>query len=218
MKKLTITEQKKITNDWKSHLNIYSSYKPLHLIKRNGPLLTGVYFKPMYGGEHYVPVFHTHSLMTPFPVISINCPKALQNSKNVTESISFSRHEKQLEKLVIDFKTQCPVAFEEELNFNMVMEFYDDYIHNSIEFPLQAMTDSVLLSFWCNDGMSCENKITKYSVIIDSWPENAQKRFGGVEQWEKDVRQLMNMDSLNATITSELAKFKLESLQDYKII
>ncbi|EKY3088661.1 hypothetical protein ACOZZ4_004480 [Cronobacter dublinensis] len=218
MKKLTITEQKKITNDWKSHLNIYSSYKPLHLIKRNGPLLTGVYFKPMYGGEHYVPVFHTHSLMTPFPVISINCPKALQNSKNVTESISFSRHEKQLEKLVIDFKTQCPVAFEEELYFNMVMEFYDDYIHNSIEFPLQAMTDSVLLSFWCNDGMSCENKITKYSVIIDSWPENAQKRFGGVEQWEKDVRQLMNMDSLNATITSELAKFKLESLQDYKII
>nr|WP_050571265.1 hypothetical protein [Cronobacter dublinensis] len=123
-----------------------------------------------------------------------------------------------MEKLVIDFKTQCPVAFEEELNFNMVMEFYDDYIHNSIEFPLQAMTDSVLLSFWCNDGMSCENKITKYSVIIDSWPENAQKRFGGVEQWEKDVRQLMNMDSLNATITSELAKFKLESLQDYKII
>ncbi|EOC1299425.1 hypothetical protein [Cronobacter dublinensis] len=218
MKKLTITEQKKITNDWKSHLNIYSSYKPLHLIKRNGPLLTGVYFKPMYGGEHYVPVFHTHSLMTPFPVISINCPKALQNSKNVTESISFSRHEKQLEKLVIDFKTQCPVAFEEELNFNIVMEFYEDYIHNSIEFPLQAMTDSVLLSFWCNDDMSCENKITKYSVIIDSWPETAQKRFGGAEQWAKDVRQLMNMDSLNATITSELAKFKLESLQDYKII
>ncbi len=118
----------------------------------------------------------------------------------------------------MDFKTQCPVAFEKELKFNIIMEFYDDYIHNSIEFPLQAMTDSVLLSFWCNDGISCENKITKYSVIIDSWPENAQKRFGGVEQWEKDVRQLMNMDSLNATITSELAKFRLESLQDYKII
>ncbi len=55
----------------------------------------------------------------------------------------------------------------------------------------------------------------------DQWvhrAENAQKRFGGAEQWAKDVRQLMNMDSLNATITSELAKFKLESLQDYKII
>ncbi len=218
MPKITPSQNKKIYDDWFNALSIYEKYKREHFLKRNGPLLTGVYFKPMYGGEHYVPVFHTHSLMTPFPVISLNCPKALQNSKNVTESISFSRHEKQLEKLVLDFKTQCPVAFEEELNFNIVMEFYEDYIHNSIEFPLQAMTDSVLLSFWCNDGMSCENKINKYSVIIDSWPENAQKRFGGAEQWAKDVRQLMNMDSLNATITSELAKFKLESLQDYKII
>ncbi|WP_426070957.1 hypothetical protein [Janthinobacterium sp. DSP2-3-3] len=71
MKKMTATEKKTITQDWKEAIGAYEIYKPLHLLKRNGLLLTGIYLKPVYGEEYYVPVFHTHSLMTPFPVVSL---------------------------------------------------------------------------------------------------------------------------------------------------
>ncbi|WP_046228005.1 hypothetical protein [Paenibacillus dauci] len=214
MKKLTAAAKKKIQFDWQTILYTYKLYRPLHFIKRHGPILLGIYLKPVYGGEGYVPVFHTHSLMTSFPVVSLTAQVALTNSKDVEDSIRFVRHTNELDTIVSKFRVQCPAAFAQPLTCTIIEELYNSTIVNANDYPVQAMTDAVLLSLWCSKEEQAEAQIQSYRSIIARWPAAAQNRFGGSDKWEADIRLQWNREQIINTIQTELIRFKLGHLQD----
>lgn len=218
MKPMTTTEKKKITQDWKDALGNYEIYKPMHLIKRNGPVLSGVYLKPVYSGEHYVPVFHTHSLMSPFPAISLSSATTLLNRKGANESISFLRHTQKLQDIVSGFKEQSPYAFIDKLTCSMLGTIYDQDVDTSEIYPANVMKDDVLLLKWCGKESLVESKINKYRAIISQWPEGAKRRFNGEDGWESDVRLQMDIERLKNTVSEELIKFKLIKFTDHGLI
>ncbi|WP_145953914.1 hypothetical protein [Paenibacillus bovis] len=176
--------------------------------------MSGIYLKAVYGGEGYVPVFHTHSLMTPFPVVSLTAPVALTNSKGAEDSIRFVRHTNELNTIISNFRIQCPAAFTQPLTCTIVEQLYNSTIANAIDYPVQTMTDAVLLSLWCNKKEQAEAQIQSYRSIIASWPAAAQKRCGGADRWEADIRSQWNREQITNTIQTELTRFKLDHLQD----
>lgn len=218
MKVLTATEKKSILSDWENSLNVYDKYKSLYLIKRNGPVLCGVYLKPVYGGEHYVPVFHTHSMLSAFPVVTMCTPHVLLNKKGVDDSISFKRHNESFQDIIERFKGQCPVAFIGELSFGMLNDLYEYDVKTSSIYPELTMRSHVLLAFWFGYSEKSLQLISYYKEIIKSWPDDVKRRFGGDDGWEKNVRSQMDMESLNNTVNKELAKFKMTKLKDYGLL
>ncbi|MCT8354621.1 hypothetical protein [Photorhabdus kayaii] len=213
MKNMTVTEKKKITQDWKEALGVYEIYKPLHLIKRNGPILCGVYLQPIHSGERYVPIFHTHSLMSPFPAISLCSPTVLLNEK-ARDSISFSRHKTKFQEIIAAFQAQCPSAFIETLSVKILNRIYKEHVNIATDYPAYAMRDDVLVSTWCCKNTASNELILKYKEIIKIWPDSAKQRFNGEDGWEMDVRSQMDIENLRSTVNKELEKFKLTTLKD----
>ncbi|MFP1888897.1 hypothetical protein ACLED0_09975 [Lonsdalea quercina] len=218
MKALTTTEKKSVLDDWKNALNVYEKYKTLYLIKRNGPVLCGVYLKPVYSGEHYVPVFHTHSVLSIFPAVTMCTPYSLLNKKGVGDSISFKRHKENLQDLVDKFREQCPIAFCGELSFSQLNKLYEDDINTSLIYPAHTMKNHVLLAFWFGYTEKSHQLLLRYKDIIKSWPDEAKRRFDGDNAWEEDVSSQMDIDKLHNTVNKELAKFKLNKLKDHGLL
>ncbi|MCU1791219.1 hypothetical protein CUU54_20520 [Pectobacterium polaris] len=218
MKLLTTSEKKIILDDWKNALEVYEKYKTLYLIKKNGPVLCGVYLKPVYGGEHYVPIFHTHSMLSQFSALTICTPHSLLNKKMVADSISIKRHKESLQDLVDKFREQCPIAFCGELSFSQLNKLYEDDINTSMIYPDLTMKNHVLLAFWFGYKEMSQQLILRYKEIIKSWPDEAKRRFNGDNAWEEDVRSQMDLDKLNNTANEELAKFKLTKLKDHGLL
>jgi|GEM_PF-7114444 hypothetical protein len=217
MKKMTAAEKKAITQDWKVAIGAYEIYKPLHLLKRNGPLLTGIYLKPVYGGEHYVPVFHTHSLMTPFPVVSLAMPSPLLNDKGVDESISPLRHSTRFDELVERFRLQCPMAFLDTLSCATLDTLYQNAVASAHNFPIQAMTDNILLLAWCKKEASVAERIESYKRILQGWPESVTQHVEGATGWERELKTLLDPQRLVESVTQELKKFKLSHFPDHSL-
>ncbi|AOR61154.1 hypothetical protein [Pectobacterium parmentieri] len=218
MKLLTTSEKKIILDDWKNALEVYEKYKTLYLIKRNGPVLCGVYLKPVYGGEHYVPIFHTHSMLSQFSAVTICTPHGLLNEKMAADSISIKRHKESLQDLVDKFREQCPIAFCGELSLSQLNKLYEDDINTSMIYPDLTMKNHVLLAFWFGYKEKSQQLILRYKEIIKSWPDEAKRRFNGDNAWEEDVRSQMDLDKLNNTVNEELAKFKLTKLKDHGLL
>jgi hypothetical protein len=199
-------------------MGTYEIYKPLHLLKRNGPLLTGIYLKPVYGEEHYVPVFHTHSLMTSFPVVSLVTPTPLLNSKGVEESISPLRHSNKFEELVERFRLQSPIAFFNTLPCTALDRIYQTAVTDGDNFPVQAMTDNILLLAWCKKDAMVVERIEYYKSVLQGWPEGATQRVGGATGWEREIKMLMDTGGLEKSVTQELKKFKLSDFPDHALV
>ena len=62
---LTGSARNRITTDWQRCFPHLGVRKPMSLLKRNGPLLIGIYLDGTRSNDVYVPLFHVHALMWP---------------------------------------------------------------------------------------------------------------------------------------------------------
>ncbi|MDR2906099.1 MAG: hypothetical protein LBU73_09110 [Helicobacteraceae bacterium] len=76
-----------------------------------------------------------------------------------------------------------------------------------------------LALFWCGKEAEAEKELENAKKIISQWDDSVWViRHLGVEGWEQQVRQLMNMDILKANVERQLQKYKLESFSDFQLI
>ena len=72
MKTLDRKSQNVISKDWLSEFPDFKQYKPMLLIRRNGPVLCGFDLRTTSSKEDYEPTFFIHGLMIEAaPVLSL---------------------------------------------------------------------------------------------------------------------------------------------------
>ncbi|WP_099223409.1 hypothetical protein [Listeria costaricensis] len=217
MKKMTAAEKNKIMKDWLSNFSGYEKYKPLHLIKRNGPILTGIYLQPVMRGEMYCPIFHTHSLLVPSDgVLSLCCASSLLNKKGAREAISPLRHEAQLNEIIEAFVIQEPLSTKREIDFYNLNEFYLAFIRKTKQPFMDAMYGMVLTAYYFNKLDLFEKNILFCKNIISSWPADVQASVGG-DEWEHKIRTMADHEKLKKTFENELYSLGLEKMYDFCI-
>ncbi|VEJ57113.1 hypothetical protein [Pragia fontium] len=215
---LSQKEKKIIFNDWRSNLKVYTPNKPMHLLKRNGPILTGIYFRIVYGKQHYSPEFHTHSLFCSFPVITSTSTVQLKNNKGAIESFSFFEHEKNFDSIIERFKGMSQIISEGEISCSQLIEIYEHAFHNPCATPyqFQLLMDHVLVLWWCEKFELAEEKLEQYKPIIKKWElEGVNIKYN---DWLSKIESLMNKNIMEKIIEEEVNKFKLIELKDYGLI
>jgi hypothetical protein len=116
MKKLTGTTRDAITNTWLEIFPTLGKHKPLHLLKRVGPLLVGVYLEPTRDAEAYVPIGHIHNLGAPFPVLSLGL-------KAVGPMISMRQHDSAgCTRASIELLKVCPFLQQSPVQLSGIVE------------------------------------------------------------------------------------------------
>ncbi|ECI4153373.1 hypothetical protein HAY47_004578 [Salmonella enterica] len=218
MNKISRIEKKEITRDWGNLLKDYTLYKSSCFIKRNGPILTGIYLRPSDAGYRYTPQFHLHSLLKPSSFITLSPVFSLCNKKNVADAISYRRHCNEFEQIALEFKTQFSEAFIKRADCKIIDEIYNRSKYQYVGYPYNEMTEHVILLYWCGYESLVEEKIKEYKNRIQQWPEAVILNINGESGWESNVRELMDINKMNNTINEELNKLKLTKLQDYGLI
>ena len=98
MKKLTPAVKRKITLDWHDCFPEMGIYKPLHLLRRVGPLLIGILLERDRTADRYLPTFYVHNLAKHFPVITLTLASPLRTEKTFApDKIKVSEHESERE-------------------------------------------------------------------------------------------------------------------------
>jgi hypothetical protein len=189
----------------------------MHLIRRNGAFLCGIHLQTHSGNWDYEMIFHIYNLMVDFPVISLSSDTFLLNHKGARDGATLSQHKESFSSYAERLKKQVSLLQKNTISCEDLVAYIKMTINNSIGFPAESFRDIVLTLFWCGKTAEAEKEIVNAKKIISQWPEDVKQRFNGESGWEQQVRQLMNMDTLRATVEKQLQKYKLDGFTDYQL-
>lgn len=223
--KITSIRRKEITRDWSGCFPEFEAYKPMHLVRRNGPFLCGIYLEVPSGNWDYRVFFHVHNLMIEFPAISLCANMSVRNSKGVTDGFSSLRHSNEFGEAAKKLRDQCILLQKNTVSTDDLV----NYLENISVAPVwnqecnnawgdYVYRDIVLAHFWCGNKEKAESRLLKFKRSLKEWPPTVLNGFGGVEEWEKSLRKLMDHSQLQKTVQSELERHALERYTDYGFI
>ncbi|EWH11459.1 hypothetical protein KLA_15720 [Cellulophaga geojensis KL-A] len=207
--------KRKIEKDWLNVFTDFAKYLPMNFIKRKGSFLVGIYLQPILSSTRYRVCFYVYDLMydLEIPTVPLTSSVELKNKKGATNSFSMQEHNNSFEKIVQDLKNQVPLLQKEDFSYQELASYMKSVV-DEINGET-TLRDIVLLNYWCGNTEQAEKKIKKGKEIILKWSERVTKSFGGAENWENQVRTLMNKDTLSKTISEQLQKYELENIEDY---
>lgn len=215
MKRLTAKDQASILHDWFTLLPSFTKYNSHHLIKRHGPIVLCLYLKPVYGGEHYVPVFHIHSLLNQFETLTITAGREFVNHRGVEESISLSRHNASFPQLAEQYKIQCPLLFTQSIECHKIDTYYSEAIHRFSTESYQELLDSCLLLKYFNQDELLLQRITTYDLLINSWPSASQFTMKNNFKWQTFCLNLFNNMDFEKQMKTQSIRLSIDSFKDY---
>lgn len=217
-KSITKKDKIKITNDWLYIFNDFSQFKPMHLVKRNGPFLLGIYLQTYTSNTDYEPVFHLHNLMIEFPAITLGASKFLLNKRNTRDSVTLDRHQFELNNIAKELREQCSLLQKNNLLLNDLVAYLDESVKEANNYPFDSLRDEILALIWCGKQKEADNKLLKAIDLISKWPKGVKDRFGGEAGWKNQMHEMMSYNNLEQSVKKELFSHKLDNLIDYKFI
>ncbi|MDR2907662.1 MAG: hypothetical protein LBU91_06710 [Bacteroidales bacterium] len=219
-KRIEAKDKRQITKDWLSFFPEFREYKPMHLIRRNGAFLCGILLKRYSGNIDYEPIFHIHNLMIDddnSSSMSLGAVTNLLNRKGARDSVTLFQHKTDFYSYAERLKQQVSLLQKKTLGCDELVSYIKIQREHFFDYQVYDFQNIVLALFWCGKVAEAEKELENAKKIISKWDESTWViRHLGVEGWEQQVRQLMNMDTLKANVEMQLSKYKLEKFTDYK--
>lgn len=217
MKSLSASEKKRVLKDWANVLPAMAPLKSMQLVKRNGPVLTGLYLNPVSSG--YNVQFYVHALLTAFPTVTVGCDIALLGRHDMAESISIKRHSEQFSDIVEKFRQQCPQAFEAALGSTLLGQQIGRYIDSHpFNYPFQDMLNHALLFAWCGRDDEARRQAQTHAATISAWPADIKEQMGDEHGFLAQFEQASAPDHLRQMVESQLLEHKLDGLPDHGLL
>ena len=124
MKTLDRKSQNVISKDWLSEFPDFKQYKPMLLIRRNGPVLCGFDLRTTSSKEDYEPTFFIHGLMIEAaPVMSMGSVFTSLTDKGARDYVRICSHEKDFRDASLRIKKSISPLQKASLSLYELIEF-----------------------------------------------------------------------------------------------
>lgn len=208
-KKISFGDKKRITIDWQHVFPSLGIYKPMHLLNRIGPLLVGILLEVKSGNESYIPTFHVHCLLQPFPTVSLGLVTTINR-----EYVHLEWHEKKYLDLAERMKKAALIPFEGDLDLGNIIDGFSKYAAKPT-FPYQpeVYEDIILICAWCGNEKGVQNGLRLAESHMKQWPENVLGRMGGLKNWQNSVEEkAQNREELHRICEQQIIELKVDKL------
>lgn len=205
--------KKETLNMWGAHFPSHSLWKGQFLIRRNGPVISGLCLNETRDKDYYKPTFFIHNLLVPFPVISLSYAAPLL-SRGVSKSLKYG--------LPVDdeargFLEQVPVS-QELLTFKKFFEHVVGAyrgLHGNISVYLpHALRDIIVIGSSLGDADFYSSCIDDVTEVIESKSKTVNMQIiGSVAHWKEMVKSLIWQDH-ESVIKAEIHAHKLPEMED----
>ncbi len=218
---LSAVAKKRITEDWAEALPNLGIYRPMWLLKRNGPLLIGVILDRTRSNQVYIPKFHVHNLLwpSPFLVLSLTYKVPSERQPRMERQILVDRHQSDFPSAVGILKSMVPEVGESDISVSRVLRMYEEFLRQKRDFALArhcvgVFTDVILLAYWAGFAQYAKNCLQGAVEIMQSWNPPAID----VISWRSMVEGHFDRSRMSTTLAEEIKKLKLGHLPAYELI
>lgn len=220
MEKLSIKAKTRITRDWQHCLPSMTVFRPMWLLKRNGPLLTGIALDGNRDNSAYRVIVHSHNLLVKTDFVSLTLWSPLQNARGTYhEEITLRGHEEKLPAACERLRSQSPLPLTDSLGLSEGISAYELYIKEKkflVGMPIFMFQDIISLLVWCKRISEAEKALNKFVAEMMGWNEKVFFQVGGREAFFTKLRDLIERpEELLSIFSDQLRLLKVESIPDY---
>jgi hypothetical protein len=185
------------------------------LLRRCGPLLTGVYLKTAPGDDSYEPIIHLHSLARPDRGLRLSLSQELLTARtHAPDAIKVKLHEKRWQEAASRLAEQAllplagPVTLEQ---LHRAFRTYRDSWDGDLDPNLYE--DWLLSLAWAGRRDDVLAIIAEAQRDMSTWPDYVLAEDRGMDAWLRRMREkTSDPDKLRLIVEKELVKHKAEHL------
>lgn len=218
--KLTSKLKKRYTEDWLQAFPEFEVYRPMWLMKRNGPILVGICLERYASNDAYRPIVHVHNLLRSSGFISLSMSfRLFERIGFGTLQLSTRDHEKKLEMATSKVREQARIPLDEDLSVDALIIAYNEYIcslEGAIEGPLSYWLDIVCLLIWCGRTDEARRKIIQVeseSTVLS--PQHFVHYDGRGSYFSRLYEMVERPGDLREVVSREVFSLGLEAIPDY---
>lgn len=192
MKSLTAAAKLRITEDWLQLFPGLGRYRPLHLLRRVGPLLEGIALERDSGNDVYRPTFHVHGLVSDWPDVTLTLMQRLRSDRTGgPDFIQVAHHDARYAEAAERLRRQAPLRLDGELALGEVVDAYRAFhARPGVHYDAHLLfADMALICGWAGQRDRARALIAEGAQAMEQWPEGARHQVGGVEAWRRRLEE-----------------------------
>lgn len=220
LEKLTSKLKKKYTEDWLQAFPKFGVYRPMWLMKRNGPILVGICLERYASNDSYRPKVHVHNLLRASRIISLSMSFTLFERIGFgTLQLSTRDHEKKLEMAISKVREQARIPLNEDLSVDALIIAYNEYMRRpegAIEGPVSYWLDIVCVLIWCGRIDDAQRSIIQFESQSTALGPQHFVHYDGRESYFTRLYEMVeHPGDLREVVNREVLSLGLEAIPDY---
>lgn len=178
IKKFTVSQKKKITEDFNKALPSFFKYKNFWLLKVKGPFCIGVSLLTKPSNDRYSIEYHFTNLFIDVGSLTLGLsekvyPDKFGNSKEIT----FERHSSSFNEIVSEIQRMFPLI-DEDLSVKQMEIFIKSFLKKKnifAKYPIHVYITLITLLIWYMPKKA-KSKYLKFKKEVDSWDESIKSK------------------------------------------
>lgn len=219
MSKTDTATARRVTADWAKVFSGFDAWRPLHLLRRIGPVLQGITLDRSTSGDAYFPTAHIHALTRPFPVVSLTLGQRLASDSGMQESIRFARHAVDHIDASRRLAEQARLSLGAPPSVGDIVKELHAFTVAQYELgnppALNEVEDSVLISSASGDKRLAEQGLQLAQELVAKWPKSRLPlNWIGGEEWITSLAEkAASPEDLCAIVEGQVTLHKLTKVR-----
>ncbi|HMT09186.1 MAG TPA: hypothetical protein PKA82_14375 [Pyrinomonadaceae bacterium] len=220
LEKLTPKLKRQYTKDWQNAFPVFGVYRPMWLLKRNGPVVVGICLERTSSNDVYRPRIHFHNLLRKSDIITLSMSFRLFERVGFGGlAITTRNHENIFDTSVEKVKQQSRIPLNKNLTVVELVDainLFQNTLEGSFEGPTYYWLDIICLLTWCGHLTEVEQLLNKYETLSKSMEPQMFVHFGTRDKFIESLYSIPNIrDTMPQTLEQEISKFRIDKIPDY---
>ncbi|MDX2678471.1 hypothetical protein [Streptomyces soliscabiei] len=215
----SVATTRRVTSDWALTFSGFDVWRPMHLLRRIGPVVQGICLDRSTSGDEYTPTVHVHALTREFPVISLMLGQRLQRASGQPEGILFSRHESDFQEAARALSEQSKLPLDSPPSLeSVVREYHSASIsrqQSGLPPPVKEIEDSIFISAAVNRRDLVAEGLNLAGDLVNLWPKaRLPLDWVSSEVWlDSLTSKASDSGTLSAIVDRQVIKHKLGKIR-----
>ena len=212
--KLSVSVKRLITEDWAKCFPALGIYKPMWLLRRVGPLVSGICLERDSGNDSYRPTCHVHNLAKEFPAVSLTLADPLRTVKTgASQTIQAAFHQQRFSDAAMRLQQQAQIPLSGPVHLEDCVRTYRANMDEPLwQYAWYLFDDVITLLIWCEQTQRAEAALFEFGMKMRNWPSKLHPP-GGLEVWAAICQGWIdNPHQVRETVESQTKTHGLEHL------
>jgi hypothetical protein len=191
--------------------------RPMHLLRRVGPLLIGILLERDSTNHTYLPIFHVHNLAIESSRISLTLYHSLVLPNGAPDVLDVRNHESQFRDAARRMSEQALLPLAGDVALSQVIAAYQKFIADGSGGSVSRcfFEDVTMLYSWSGQIELARASIHEAVASMMLWPPNVRqlldRRDGALEEWEARMLNRIEGD-VAATVLQQITALEVGHL------